>query len=385
MSRDDVAIIAPYPRLGVRHGGHSGVASYSANLARALHASGADVTVVAPFERGEPTIGDDDGVQVRRAFRYGPAAVAQAFRAARTTDAPVIHLQHELFLYGGAAAVPGLLAALATGRRHKRGTVVTMHQVVDPAAVTPAYTRMHRIGVPAPVARRGVQALQQGIRVLSDAVIVHEKSFADVLPGALTVPHGMEVAPRIDRHQARVRFGLDQRPVVLCFGFLAPYKGLEVVGEAARRLGSSVQVVFAGGPHPRLEARHGYAAQLKAKYGDHVRFPGYVRDEDVHDWFAVADIVVLPYPSPHASSGPLALAISHGTPVLASTQMARTCGLPQEVAFGDACELAHRLREVVDGASLRTTRDVVAGLRAERSWDAVARRHAQIYDQVKGA
>jgi glycosyltransferase involved in cell wall biosynthesis len=195
----------------------------------------------------------------------------------------------------------------------------------------------------------------------------------------------MEIAPRIDRQQARMRLGLDQRPAVLCFGFLAPYKGLEVVGEAARTLGSAVQVVFAGGPHPRLEARHGYAASLKARYGDHVRFPGYVRDEDVHNWFAAADVVVLPYPSPHASSGPLALAVSHGTPVLASTQMARTCGLPQEVAFDGAGELVHRLHELVGGAASHAGHDVVAGLREERSWDAVARRHAQIYDVVKGA
>jgi glycosyltransferase involved in cell wall biosynthesis len=382
----DVALIAPYPRLGVRHGGHSGVASYSANLARALDAAGARVTVVAPIEEGEPAVTNDGRVSVRRSFRYGPRGASRALRAAAATGAPVVHLQHELFLYGGPAAVPPLLAALAAAApRHPR-TVVTMHQVVDPADVTAEYTRMHRIAAPAPVARLGIRTVQSAIRALSHAVIVHERAFTETIPGAVTVPHGMEPPPSIDRQGARSDLGLDERPVALCFGFLAPYKGLEVAGEAARHAGDAVQVVFAGGPHPRLEARHGYAAQLRTRYGEHVRFPGYVPDEEVHKWFAAADVAVLPYPSPHASSGPLALAIAHGTPILASRQMARICGLPPQFAFTDADDLARRLRELAgDRAIAEGARHAVADLRAERSWDAVASRHLQIYDFAKAA
>ena len=40
--RPDVALIAPYPPRDERHGGHSGVASYTANLAHALARSGSD-------------------------------------------------------------------------------------------------------------------------------------------------------------------------------------------------------------------------------------------------------------------------------------------------------------------------------------------------------
>ena len=49
--RPDVALIAPYPPAGERHGGHSGVASYTANLAHGLAAAGLDVEVVAPRAR----------------------------------------------------------------------------------------------------------------------------------------------------------------------------------------------------------------------------------------------------------------------------------------------------------------------------------------------
>ena len=51
MSAPDVCLIAPYPSIGqAHHNGSSGVASYSANLARALRDDGADVHVVAPVD-----------------------------------------------------------------------------------------------------------------------------------------------------------------------------------------------------------------------------------------------------------------------------------------------------------------------------------------------
>ena len=54
MSAPDVALISPFPELGERHGGWTGVASYSANLAEALSREGAEVTVIASEEPGLP-------------------------------------------------------------------------------------------------------------------------------------------------------------------------------------------------------------------------------------------------------------------------------------------------------------------------------------------
>lgn len=140
-SRPDVVFVAPYPRVGVRHGGMSGVASYTVNLAHALNDAGARVAIVAPTEDGEPAESDDDGITVRRLFPRGPRALPIALGAARAAGAPVVHLQHELFLYGGPSALPGLIASLRRPRPCRSRTVVTMHQVVDPAAVDASFTR----------------------------------------------------------------------------------------------------------------------------------------------------------------------------------------------------------------------------------------------------
>jgi hypothetical protein len=85
---------------------------------------------------------------------------------------------------------------------------------------------------------------------------------------------------------------------VLCFGFLAPYKGLEVALGASAALRDRVHLVVAGGEHPRLaEAGDSYAASLRERFGAHATFTGYVDDADVGDWFAAGDVAA-PVPAP---------------------------------------------------------------------------------------
>ena len=261
MPTPDVALVGTYPTAGERHGGASGVASYTANLAHALAGAGASVTVTAAREPGEAPTSHDGGVRVERHFDRGRRALPNAVAAAAATGAPVVHVQHELFLYGGPAAIPGLLPAL--GRR-TCPTVVTLHQVVDPSTVDGSFTALHRVRAPAPLARWGVAGVQDAVGRLSDAVIVHEPAFARHVNGACVVPHGVETPPLPDRDAARLSLGLDDRLTVLCFGFVAPYKGLETALEAAALAGPAVQLVIAGGEHPRLAGRDPYASDLRA-------------------------------------------------------------------------------------------------------------------------
>ncbi|MBB4661936.1 glycosyltransferase [Conexibacter arvalis] len=382
----DVALISPYPSPRERHGGRSGVAAYGAALAQALSRRGAEVTVIAPQETDAPERARDGAVTVVRPYRRGPGALLRAARAARATGAPVTHVQHELFLYGGPSSVPALPAAL-----HALGDpVVTMHHVVDPASVDDDFVRLHRVRAPRLVARGGLAAVQRAIRRRAGAVIVHEPAFAEIVPDAAVVPHGMppqRPATGTERAAARAELSLDDRLVVLCFGFLAPYKGLELALEAAALAGPEVQLVVAGGEHPRLaEAGDGYARELRAR-GPHARFTGRVPEAQVASWFAAADVAMFPYPRPFASSGPLALALGHGTPVLLSQALARCTAAPLALtAPPTAPELAERLRALAaDRDGLEPLRARAADFAAGRAWPAVADRHLELYEEVRRA
>jgi glycosyltransferase involved in cell wall biosynthesis len=375
----DVALIAPYPPAGQLHGGHSGVASYTANLARALARHGVRVSVIAPMLEGDPTRFRDGTVEIERVVPAGRRALGSAMAAASATAAGVVHLQWELFLYGGASALAGLGATMLP---RPVPLVTTMHQVVDPIDVDRGYTRLHRVPAPPLVARTGIRAVQRALVRASTATIVHEAQFVDILGDGRYIPHGVERPVRPDKTAARRHLGAGPGLTVLCFGFLAPYKGLELAIEAARLSGGDVQLVIAGGEHPRLAACE-YGVELR-RHARHVRFTGFVADDDVAKWFAAADIALLPYPKPFASSGPLALALAHGTPILLSPALARCTGAPAALqAPLDPVRLAERLRRLAADPDARAELARWTGTLAEgRGWDDVAAATARLYEEV---
>ncbi|MGE3620683.1 MAG: glycosyltransferase [Acidimicrobiia bacterium] len=381
--------MAPYPTAGQRHAGPSGVASYTANLAHALAGRGARVQVLAPHEPDaplEPEHGFDGPVAVHRCFTRGVGALRKASRAAAATGAPVVHLQHELFLYGGPESIPGLIPGLAGLRRRGRRCVVTLHQVVAPSTVDRDYVRVHRVRAPAPVARGALQALQRSIAELADACVVHEREFAALIPGSVPIAHGVEQRGGLDRDEARARLGVDGRFVVLCFGFVSPYKGLEAGLEAGKLAGPDVLVVVAGGAHPRLAAhRDPYAGDLARRHGGPgARFTGWVPESDVGLWHTAADVALLAYPKPFASSGALALALAHGTPALLSPAMARCTGAPPALSAPlDPPALARHLRGLADDPErVATVGRATASLAEGRAWPAVAEAHLRLYEDV---
>jgi glycosyltransferase involved in cell wall biosynthesis len=388
MSTPDVALISPYPAAGSPQAGRSGVATYAERLAGALADRGAEVAVLAPDEEGAPLRALDGRVRVRRPYARGARALLRAAAAARDTAAPVVHVQHETFLYGGPASIPALVPALRRLRRAGRGPVVTMHHVVDPSGIDADFTRVHRVGAPPALARLGLGAVQRAIGREAARVLVHEPGFRALVPGASVVPHGVQPVAPVDRAAARTSAGLgpdDGRLVVLCFGFLAPYKGLEVALQAAGVVHDRVHLVVAGGEHPRLaEAGDRYAETLRARYGAVATFTGYVDDAAVGDWFAAADVALLPYPRPHASSGPLALALGAGTPVLLSSPLARCAGAPEPLAVdAEPAALAARLRALADSpGALAELADASRALARDRAWPAVAERHLDVYEEV---
>lgn len=377
----DVCLVSLYPPPGRRHAGRSGVASYTANLAHALAGRGARVTVIAPEEEGCPTSSMDGDVLVERRFRLGPAALPQAARAVREMNGAVVHLQFELFLYGGPTSAPGLAPALAAMRR----PVLTLHQVVDPGAIDRSFVRHHRVRAPVPLARAGARTLLRGFPRLAGRTIVHEPAFARVVPRSRVVPHGIEELRAPDREQARRDLDLDGRPTVLCFGFLAPYKGLEAALGAAEVAGDAFRLVIAGGEHPRMAGRDGYAEALRSRWGEVARFTGYVPEEDIPRWFAAADLALFPYPSPFSSSGALALALGYGTPVLLSEPLAACTGAPAVLSTPThPVSLARRLVEVLHGSDLHAVRDASGALARGRVWSEIAERHLEVYDEVAG-
>jgi glycosyltransferase involved in cell wall biosynthesis len=263
-----------------------------------------------------------------------------------------------------------------------------MHQVVDPAVVDRQFTATHRVRAPHLLARAGLAGVQGSVRRLARTTIVHERAFAKVMPDAVVVPHGIDVVdPAGASEVARAKQEYRARPdrlTALCFGFLAPYKGFEVALQAAALTQGKVDLLVAGGAHPRLDGRDSYAEDLRREYGATARFVGYIPDAKVRDVFRAADLLLLPYGTPFASSGPLAHALAFGTPVLCSPPLAHCIDAPRSfIAPLEPEGLAHRLcRLADDGRQLHDLSTAVRALARGRSWKEAARRHIALYEEV---
>jgi len=170
-----------------------------------------------------------------------------------------------------------------------------------------------------------------GYIVMSESV---EKDARRLLPGAPVrrVPHPVYAqygAAGIDRAQARARHGL-AGDVLLFFGFVRRYKGLDVLIDAlphvlARR---PVTLVVAGEFYEPVAP---IAQRITALgVGERVRLlDRYIPDEEVGELIAAADVVVLPYRSA-TQSGVVLVAYAGGCPVIST----RVGGLPEVVEDG---------------------------------------------------
>lgn len=146
-------------------------------------------------------------------------------------------------------------------------------------------------------------------------------------------------------------------PVVLLFGSLAPYKGIDLAIEALARVVERVpeaRLVIAGFPlpgfdleaHRRLADRHGVAERV-------LFVPEYVPSGEVAAWMALAALVVLPYRQIF-QSGVLPMAQTFGRPVVAAAVGA----LPEAIEDG-------RTGLVVPPEDLAALAEAVAGLLAD--------------------
>jgi glycosyltransferase involved in cell wall biosynthesis len=221
-----------------------------------------------------------------------------------------------------------------------------------------------------------------------DAIVVHSDYGRRQLVGELGIaPAKVHVIHHgAFGHLARLPAGepeLDagDRPVVLFFGLLRPYKGLDTLLEAWRAIGRDAELWIVGRPRMALEP-------LRAAAPQSVRFvPRFVDDADLPAWFRRADVIVLPYQRTERfdQSGVLATALAFGKPIVLSDiggfgEVAAT-GAGLLVPPEDPEALRTALQRLIDDPAERERLAAAARAAADGpySWDEAARQTVELY------
>ena len=356
---------------------------YDRALAAALARAGAEVELVTTkFLYGEVPAAEGFSVDERfykRSAARGLSPSARlpfkgaehlrdmlAFRRA-PGDADVVHYQW--------LTLPGLDRRLLPPTRPR---VMTAHYILPPDA--------------------GGRAVRGARKVFGamDAVVAHSEHGAARLRGEVglpaervrVIPHGAfdyltrlpEEKPLPEELQGA------EGPVVLSFGLLRPYKGLENLLEAFGEVGGA-ELWIVGNPRMSVEPLHELAALTGAKVRFVTRF---VEEAEIPAIFRRADVIALPYLDAE-HSGVLYTGLAFGKPLVVSAvggfpEVAET-GAARLVPPGDTAALAGALRELIDDEAARE--ELAAAARAAAagpySWDEAARLTLALYEELIAA
>ncbi|HUP64963.1 MAG TPA: glycosyltransferase family 4 protein [Thermoanaerobaculia bacterium] len=182
--------------------------------------------------------------------------------------------------------------------------------------------------------------LSRAMLSVADALIVHARSeeneararLGDTAPPIhrLFLPVHEMGGAAVDRPEARQRLGFSaDETLVLCFGHVRPYKGVDLALKAWNRVRRPARLIVAGEFWWDQEALCRRIIEDE-KIEDRVHIEGrFIPDDEIALWFSAADLILAPYRS-EAQSGVVMTAFHFGRAVAAST----VGGMPEVVEDG---------------------------------------------------
>ncbi len=352
---------------------------YDRALAAALARAGAEVELLTSrFLYGpvpEPQgYGVAERFYRRSAARGLEAPFRRAFKAAehlpdmlrfrRDAEADVVHYQW--------LTAPGLDAMLLPPLRPR---VMTAHYVLPPrpsrrrvASARRAFGRMDAVIAHS---EHGARRLREEVGLDPERVRVIQHGAFDYLtrlPEEKPLPAELQGA---------------EGPVILFFGLLRPYKGVDTLLEAFRRV-EGAELWIVGNPRMDVEPLRRLAAKAPGRVRLLTRF---VADAEVPAILRRADLVVLPYRDAE-HSGVLYAALAFGKPLVLSA----VGGFPELAERGaarlvppeDPQALAGALAELLEDEAARKQLGEGAARAAagSYSWDEAARQTLALYREL---
>ena len=412
----NIVLISSYPRPRRRQRtaeDSKGVCFYTENLAASLGALlGSEkrrLIVLAEKCEDEEPIEEQGHIFVVRLWKRN--TVISFLRilwilASQLSHPKLILIQFEFNLFGGIATTAFFPLFVLILRILRKTPCLMIHQVPRELAEIRTHVGLQNKPLQFVMYQALLPTFDRCLLRFTPRVAVHESLQKETLlklcdRPIFTIPHGCaKIDSRPDRFQARKALRFEKTEIILlCFGFLAHYKGSDwIVREIATHLNAvpntPLRLVLAGGESPNHRGKPHYKEfvteifQAAGKCPKEIQITGFVPDERVPLYFSAADLAIFPYRTQMSASGPLSLALSFGCPFLLSNALSSTLesddfrsavrdfeleitDLTFEMSPGQLTSRALALCR--DKFRLEAISQMALAVAAKRDWSAVAR------------
>lgn len=259
----------------------------------------------------------------------------QIARHAIKDKVDMVHLQHEINMYGGmltAILFPFLVVLLKiTGIK----VIVTIHAIVPKNEIdinlleTFSWPKNRILSI---IVGLVLSYIYAATCSFSDTLIVHSEYLKSVLitdyrakkDKILVIPHGVPMqndSTDLNEINAFWWDKINSNKIILNFGYVVRRKGLEYLIDAFEGVSKKYDdyvLVITGGT---LKGHEEYVESLKIIIGekglsDRIIFTSFVKETELRNLFMMSEFVVLPALYSISASGPLAQAISYHKPTI---------------------------------------------------------------------
>jgi glycosyltransferase involved in cell wall biosynthesis len=264
---------------------------------------------------------------------------------------------------------------------------------LDRRLLAPSRPRVYTMHWRLPDAGTRIAGTLSGLLAEMDAVVVHsqhgarrlETDFGVSADRLRVIPHG--AFDYLTRQPKELPLPEELRevdgPVILAFGLVRPYKGMDVLIEAFRRIEGAELWIVGAARMPMEPLRElARAAPGRVRFVDR-----FISDPEIQAFMRRADLVVLPYRNIE-QSGVLYTALAFGRPLVLSS----VGGFPEIAEQGaarlvppeDPGALALTIQELLADPGAREALGAAAAeaARTRYSWEEIARATIDLYGEL---
>lgn len=361
-----------------------GIGTFTQNLAHAMLENGKGVKEIMVFAMNDHNQKYSYPSEVKLSINQEQQTdYLEAVNYINLSGADACILEHEFGIYGGLSGI----YILPLLHRLNIPLITTLHTILE----TPSYTE---------------KAILKEICKMSDKVVVMSHKAIQFLMEIYDVPkekiilieHGVPDI-HFDKQESRKEFKLNEKKLLLTFGFIGRNKGIETVIKALPQIiekHPEVLYIVLGKTHPNVlrhsgeEYRNYLQVLIKTlKLNEHVLLLNeFIDENELFKYLSACDIYITPYPNEaQITSGTLSYAMGAGCAVV-STPYWHAAELLAEnkgrlFDFNDSVGLSQVLNELLENPKiLNKIQEKAEEYGQNIIWPKIGQKYAELIIQV---